>query len=129
MGDWACGRAMLWAGCPSFHWLARSLVCQLVRSSFFSHSLQRFDFETYIGISPYHTLYSGFHLRRISVSAHITRCAVVFTVRRISVSAYITLCTVVFTLRRVSVSAYITRCVVLFTLRLISVSAHITLLV
>ena len=44
-------------------------------------------------------------MRRISVSAHITLCAVVFTMRRISVTVHITLCAVVFIMRRISVCA------------------------
>ena len=46
-----------------------------------------FHCETYIGISLYHTSYSGFRhdIRRLSASAHTTLCAVVFTMRRISI--------------------------------------------
>ena len=44
----------------------------------------------------------------ISVSAHITLCAMVLTMRRISVSAYIALCAVVYTMRLISVSAHST---------------------
>ena len=109
-----------------------------------SHSVLWFSLSDvgYISISLYHTLCCGFHCQTQAtlVSAHITLCAVVFTVRRrrhqyqpishsvlwfslsdigdISISLYHTLCCGFHCQTQATlVSAYITLCAVVFTVR------------
>ena len=60
------------------------------------HTLcSRLWYEYYIGVSPYYTLCSGFHTRHISVSVYITLCAVGYDMHIIPVLAHITLSDVI----------------------------------
>ena len=135
--------------CTGFHYIGRTsvsshitlcavifIISDVYRYHPISHSVKWFSlYQTYIGIIPYHTLCSSFHyIRRISVSTHITLCAVIFIISDvyryhpishsvqwfslyqtyIVITPYHTLCSGFHYIRRISVSSHITLCALVF---------------